>query len=112
MTAARADGEGPSLDPEDWAQFRAEGHRMLDDMLDYLQQLRARPVWQPMNGALRASFREGLPAAPTALDEVYRDFTARFFRLPAATLAEQLVGELERAGAVRRADGWLESARY
>ena len=43
---------------------------------------------------------------------IYRDFNARFFRLPAATLAEQLVGELERAGAVRRADGWLESARY
>ena len=43
---------------------------------------------------------------------IYRDFNARFFRLPAATLAEQLVGELERVGAVRRADGWLESARY
>jgi glyoxylase-like metal-dependent hydrolase (beta-lactamase superfamily II) len=38
---------------------------------------------------------------------IYRDFNARFLRLPAATLAEQLVGELERVGAVRREDGYL-----
>ena len=38
---------------------------------------------------------------------IYRDFNARFFRLPAATLAEQLVGELERVGAVRREEGYL-----
>ena len=38
---------------------------------------------------------------------IYRDFNARFFRLPAATLAEQLVGELERVGAVRREEVYL-----
>jgi len=99
MTAAeRPNGEGPSLDPEDWAQFRAEGHRMLDDMLDYLQQLRARPVWQPMNGALRASFREGLPAAPTALDEVYRDFTARILPYSSGNAHPGFMGWVQGAG--------------
>jgi glyoxylase-like metal-dependent hydrolase (beta-lactamase superfamily II) len=38
---------------------------------------------------------------------IYRDFNARFFRLPSATLSEQLVGELERVGAVRREEGYL-----
>ena len=33
---------------------------------------------------------------------IYRDFNARFFHLPPAALAELLVGELERVGAVRR----------
>lgn len=42
--------------------------------------------------------------------EVCRDFNALFFRLPPAELAERLVGELERAGAVRREDGWLRPA--
>lgn len=46
---------------------------------------------------------------PSYLDRVgiYRDFNARFFRVPAIVLADRLVGELERAGAVRREDGWL-----
>ena len=36
---------------------------------------------------------------------IYREFNARFFNLPPATLAGQLIGDLERAGAVRRVDG-------
>lgn len=42
--------------------------------------------------------------------EVCRDFNAIFFRIPPAELAERLLGELERAGAVRREDGWLRPA--
>jgi len=42
---------------------------------------------------------------------LYRDFNARFFRLPPADLALLLVGELEKAGAVERVDGWLVPAR-
>lgn len=41
---------------------------------------------------------------------IYRDFNAMFFRLPPARLAEAIVGELERAGAVRRVDGHLAPA--
>jgi glyoxylase-like metal-dependent hydrolase (beta-lactamase superfamily II) len=39
--------------------------------------------------------------------EMFRDFNARFFNVAPAALAEQLVGELERAQAVRCEDGWL-----
>ena len=42
--------------------------------------------------------------------EVCRDFNAVFFRIPPAELADRLLGELERAGAVRREDGWLRPA--
>lgn len=41
---------------------------------------------------------------------IYRDFNAMFFRVPPARLAEAIVGELERAGAVRRVDGHLAPA--
>ena len=46
-----------SLDPENWAEFREQGHRMLDDMIDYLQNLRSRPVWQPIPDQVRGSLR-------------------------------------------------------
>ena len=55
--------------------------------------------------------RERMPLAalPGYVDrvDVFREFNERFFGVPAATLAEQLIGELERSGAVRRADGDL-----
>ena len=38
---------------------------------------------------------------------IYRDFNARFFHLPPVALAELLVGELERVGAVQRDGDWL-----
>ena len=59
--------------------------------------------------------RERMPLASLPLYVgrvgVYREFNARFLRLDPATLAEKLVAELEVAGAVRRAGGWLVPGR-
>ncbi len=38
---------------------------------------------------------------------VYRDFNALFFKLPPQRLADMLIDELLRAGAVQARDGWL-----
>ncbi|MGT2452459.1 hypothetical protein ACU4GI_03780 [Cupriavidus basilensis] len=63
-----------SLDPVDWSGLRAQGHRMLDDMLDYLQGIRERPVWQPIPDAVRGRFREPLPRQGSGLDQVHQTF--------------------------------------
>lgn len=65
-----------TLDPQDWPLLRAEGHRMLDDIFDYTENIRDRPVWQPMPDAVRGSFHEPLPIAPTSLGAVYDEFLA------------------------------------
>jgi len=98
MTRTDRVGTARTLDPEDWSQFRVEGHRMLDDMLDYLQQLRARPVWQPMSDALRASFRESLPKKPAPLDEVYRDFVERILPYASGNTHPAFMGWVQGAG--------------
>ena len=72
-----------TLDPQNWDEIRAQGHRMLDDMFDYAANIRERPVWSPIPDEVRARFRGQLPGAPTALDEVYREFTD--FVVPYAT---------------------------
>ncbi|WP_407180191.1 pyridoxal phosphate-dependent decarboxylase family protein [Bradyrhizobium sp. STM 3562] len=64
-----------TLDPQDWDAIRAQGHRMLDDMIDYIASVRERPVWQPIPDAVRARFRAALPRQPSDLAEVYREFT-------------------------------------
>jgi glyoxylase-like metal-dependent hydrolase (beta-lactamase superfamily II) len=58
--------------------------------------------------------RREIPLAdlPAYVDRVpiYRDFNAYFFRLTPADLAETLVAELERVGAVRRSGAFLTPA--
>jgi glutamate/tyrosine decarboxylase-like PLP-dependent enzyme len=72
-----------SLDPADWDAFRAQAHRMLDDMVDFLAEVRTRPVWQPVPDSVKQQLAEPVPAAPTPLAEVYRQFQERI--LPYAT---------------------------
>ncbi len=74
---------GETLDPQDWDDIRKLGHRMLDDMIDYIATIRERPVWQPIPDVVRAQFREGLPREATDLGEVYRCFSD--FVVPYAT---------------------------
>jgi aromatic-L-amino-acid decarboxylase len=63
-----------SLDPSDWTDLRVQGHRMLDDMFEFLEHLRDRPVWQPIAPSTRALFRTSLPHSPTGLAEVHATF--------------------------------------
>ncbi len=55
---------GETLDPEDWQAFRQQCHRMLDDMLDYTEKLRDRPVWQPIPPEVRGVFQQRMPKQP------------------------------------------------
>ena len=63
-----------SLDPQDWAKLRAQAHRMLDDMLDFTQTLRQRPVWRPIPQDVRDHFLGAFPRAPQSLESVHREF--------------------------------------
>jgi glutamate/tyrosine decarboxylase-like PLP-dependent enzyme len=65
---------GESLDPEDWPRLRADGHRMLDDLFDHLQSLRAQPVWRPIPAEMRARRRTALPSGPAPLASVHETF--------------------------------------
>lgn len=56
---------------------------MLDDMLDYIEHIRARPVWQPIPDAIRQELKQPLPHAPEALEDVYAEFRRNI--LPYAT---------------------------
>ena len=63
-----------TLDPSDWLDFRTQAHRMLDDMLEYVENIRERPVWQPIPDDVRSRFRGVLPAAPSELAAVHEEF--------------------------------------
>jgi aromatic-L-amino-acid decarboxylase len=75
MTGPGSGMAGPqSLDPDDWSDLRALGHRMMDDMFDHLEHLRDGPVWRRMPDPLRAELRRTLPRGPSPAAVVYEDF--------------------------------------
>ncbi len=65
---------GATLDPSDWDSLRTQSHRMLDDMLDYVSQIRQRPVWQPTPEEVEQFFTSSLPVAPQSLQATHASF--------------------------------------
>jgi glutamate/tyrosine decarboxylase-like PLP-dependent enzyme len=62
------------LDPADWQPTRALAHRALDDLFDWLENARDRPVWEHMPADKRAELRVGLPRHGAPLEKIYADF--------------------------------------
>lgn len=73
MTRAGSNKE-ESLDPRDWESMRELGHRMLDDMLSYLETVRERPVWKPIPHEVKGRLREPPPPEPQDPEKVYEKF--------------------------------------
>jgi aromatic-L-amino-acid decarboxylase len=71
-----------TLDPENWEELRQLGHQMVDDMLNWQQTLRDRPVWQPVTDQVKTHLQQTLPLEPQSLNEVYKDFLADVLPFP------------------------------
>jgi glutamate/tyrosine decarboxylase-like PLP-dependent enzyme len=77
-----SDASEQSLDPEDWEQFRRLGHRVFDDLVDYLRTVRERPVWQPLPDASRELLSESIPEDGLALEAVYEQVREHILPYP------------------------------
>jgi aromatic-L-amino-acid/L-tryptophan decarboxylase len=72
-----------SLDPQDWEAFRADAHRGLDMMINYLRDVRDRKVWQPTPAEVRAEFKAPMPQQGKPLGDLLETFEKSM--LPYAT---------------------------
>ena len=63
-----------SLDPQNWAFMRKLGHQILDDSMDYLEDLRNRPPWQHAPEEVKSNFEKGLPLDPQSPDDIYEEY--------------------------------------
>jgi aromatic-L-amino-acid/L-tryptophan decarboxylase len=91
-------GMPTSLDPSDWDSFRAGTHRMLDDMIDYIANIRERAVWQPIPDSVRAQFREGVPLLPTDLGMVHAEFMQNILPFAAGNVHPGFMGWVHGGG--------------
>ena len=87
-----------SLDPDDWTAFRAQSHRMLDDMLDYVEHIRQRPVWQPIPATARSHFQQPLPRAGSSLEAAHQTFMTEVLPYAAGNVHPGFMGWVQGGG--------------
>ena len=63
-----------TLDPEDWGAVRKLGHRMMDDMLDFLETIEEKPAWQPAPERVKAHFNSPVPHEAQDRDSIYQEY--------------------------------------
>lgn len=78
--------------PAAWDDLRLLGHRMVDEMFDYLQTVRERPVWRPMPDEAKARMRQPLPRAPQDPADVYADFISDVLPYPMGNIHPRFWG--------------------
>ena len=81
-----------TLDPDDWSAVRALAHKIVDDAVQHLIDLRSRPVWQDMPDKVRAAYLAPLPKDPTPLHEVYREITENLMPYPMGNIHPRFWG--------------------
>jgi len=71
-----------TLDPEDWSETRELSHRMVDDAVAYLRDVRNRPVWRNMPDSVRSFFAAPAPQSSEPLAEIYRQIFENLMPYP------------------------------
>jgi aromatic-L-amino-acid decarboxylase len=87
-----------TLDPADWSELRAQSHLMLDDMLNYIEGIRSRPVWQPIPAQVRNTFQEPVPTKGSDLAEVHASFMQHVLPYSACNIHPGFMGWVQGGG--------------
>lgn len=63
-----------TLDPKDWDHMRSVMHKMVDDAVDYLSNVRERKIWEQMPQEVQKTFSDSVPTHPSSPENVYSEF--------------------------------------
>ena len=81
-----------SLDPVAWDEVREVGHAMVDDMVDYLRDVRERPAWRTPSAASRAELSSAAPRSGRPLSQVYGSFKRAILPYPTGNIHPRFWG--------------------
>lgn len=81
-----------TLDPQDWGSMRTLGYRMVDDLMDTLENIRERPVWQHAPDQVKAHFNQPVPLDPQPPEEIYEEFLANVLPYPIGNIHPRFWG--------------------
>jgi len=105
------DGEPEeTLDPNSWESMRKLGHRMLDDMMNYMETVRKRPVWQHLPEQVKVNFSKPVPKQPQPPEEIYEEFVENVLPYPMGNIHPRFWGWILGTGTVMGAFAELLAA--
>ena len=84
-----------SLDPQspdEWDALRHLGHRMVDEMLEFLRTARERPAWRPVPADVRKRLSGAAPRDATPADAVYEEFKRDILPYPTGNIHPRFWG--------------------
>jgi glutamate/tyrosine decarboxylase-like PLP-dependent enzyme len=81
-----------SLDPADWSELRALGHRMVDDMVEHLRAIRSQPAWRAVPPEVRERLRGPVPREGAGEEEAYRAFVEDVLPYPVGNIHPRFWG--------------------
>ena len=81
-----------TLDPENWDELRQLAHRMVDDAVNYIENVGERPVWQPLPENIRKKFKSQVPKDPSPSADVYNEFLTDIFPYPMGNIHPRFWG--------------------
>ncbi|MDO8968947.1 aminotransferase class V-fold PLP-dependent enzyme [Algoriphagus sp.] len=71
--------ENLTLDPENWDAMRQLGHRMIDDLFDYWENIRNEKIWKPIPQEVKEFLDQPIPEKGQNPEEVYQEFKQNIF---------------------------------
>ena len=81
-----------TLDPENWGAVRATGRRMIDDMMDWQQNISERAPWRPVPADVKSRIDEAVPHAGMPLEDVYDAFLRDILPYPTGNVHPRFWG--------------------
>src|SRR3990170_676421 len=72
--------------------MRSLGHRMIDDMVNYLGEVREKPVWRNIPEDTKQFLRQPVPLEAHDPDKVYEEFLQHIFPYPLGNIHPRFWG--------------------
>ena len=88
----------PELDPQDWDATRQLAHEMVDDVFVFLQNIRKRPVWQPIPQEVKDYLGQPLPSRGLGEQAAYQAFKEEIFPHPLGNIHPRFWGWVMGSG--------------
>ena len=89
-----------NLDPTNWESMRALGHRMVDDMVEYLKSVRERPAWRHAPSSIQEHFSDSIPLDPQSPEDVYQEFCDYVLPWPVGNIHPRFWGWIFGTGTI------------
>ena len=81
-----------TLDPEDCESARQMGHRMVDDVIAMMRDVRHQPAWQAVPNSVKETLNEPVPYEGAGLEKVYRTFVENILPYPTGNAHPRFFG--------------------